>query len=253
MDLKSTWHRGVSGVDVDPIGVTNGYGLPGEINANIKIVKTDGFKGLRDISDHPAKSFIEYAVSEELVDAKRTGFHPNDYLVRQELADFLMLGGGIRQSNLAKGSQYNDVSNDFSAAINSVTQKGAALRNTQQNQAAVMQSDASLFSPQEPVSRSELAYSLMQSLALENQALSFEGDVTVVYGEQRITLKDQEAIPNELKGYVQLALDLGVMNAYYNISQNAYDLEPTVSASFNGDKLITRADYAVAITRLHKN
>lgn len=251
--LKAHGIGGVSGVDVDPAGLTNGYGLPSEITANIKIVKTDGYKGLRDISDHPAKSFIEYAVSEQLVDAKRTGFHPNDYLLRQELADFLMLGGGIRQSNLAKNSQFNDVSNDFTAAINSVTQKGAALRNTEQDQAAVMQSDASLFSPLEPVSRNELAYSLMQSLALEKQALSFEGDVTVVYGEQRIALADQEAIPSELKGYVQLALDLGVMNAYYNISQNAYDLEPTISASFNGDKLITRADYAVAITRLHKN
>jgi len=50
---------------------------------------------------------------------------------------------------------------------------------------------------------------------------------------------------------VQLALDLGLMNASFSIVQGPYALEPTVVASFNPGSFVTRAEYAVAASRYY--
>ncbi|MBA6390261.1 S8 family serine peptidase [Colwellia sp. BRX10-3] len=251
--LKANGIGGISGVALDPAGVTNGYAVPGDIAVSIKIIKTDGYTGLGDVENHPAKSFIEYAVSEELVDANANGFQPDEVLTRQVLADFLTLGAGIRQSNLATTSAFNDVSGQYAAAANAVNNKGAALRNTAQDQAPVMQSNGSSFNSEQSVDRNQLAYSLVQSLALQPLAESFSGEITAIFQDQRVVLADQAQIPAELKGYVQLALDLGILNAHFDIQQGPYDLEPTIIANFNGDNVVTRADYAVAATRFFNN
>ena len=251
--LKANGIGGISGVALDPAGVTNGYAVPGDIAVSIKIIKTDGYTGLGDVENHPAKSFIEYAVSEELVDANANGFEPDETLSRQDLADFLTLGAGIRQSNLATTIAFNDVSGKYSAAINAVNSQGAALRNTAQNQAPVLTGTASSFNPEQAVDRTQVAYSLVQSLALQPLAESFSGDITAIFQDQRVVLADQAQIPAEFKGYVQLALDLGILNAHFDIQQGPYDLEPTIIANFNGNNGVTRADYAVAATRFFNN
>jgi serine protease AprX len=253
--LSANGIGGISGVDADPTGMSNGYAVPGDIDVTVKIIKTDGYTGLDDIEDHPAKSFIEYAVSEELVDAKITGYKPNAILSRQDLADFLTLGAGIRQSNLATSNAFNDVDDEakLAAAINAVNSTGAALRNTKQMQAPVLLGTLTGFNPQGGVDRTQLAYSLVQSLALQPFAESFSGEITVVFQDQRIALADQGDILAEFKGYVQLALDLGILNAYFDIEQGAFDLEPTITANFNGTNIVSRGDYAVAITRFLNN
>lgn len=251
--LKANGIGGISGVTIDPAGVTNGAAAPGDIPVSIKLIKTDGYQGLDDVTSHPARPFIEYAVSEQLVDASKNGFRPNDYLLRQELADFLTLGAGVRQSNLATTSSYVDVNGQYKAAINAVTEQGSALRNRVQDHAPVMLSDNSYFGPEEKVNRNQLAYSLVQALALQSEAQSFNGEITAIYNDQRIALSDQQHIPVELQGYVQLALDLGILNAYFDVEQGPYDLEPTITARFNGSNSVTRADYAVAATRFFNN
>jgi subtilisin family serine protease len=253
--LSANGIGGLSGIDADPTGISNGYAVPGDIDVTVKIIKTDGYTGLDDIEDHPAKSFIEYAVSEELIDAKATGYQPNAILSRQDLADFLMLGAGIRQSNLATSNAFNDVDANakLAAAINAVNSTGAALRNTEQMQAPVLLGTLTGFNPQGAVDRTQLAYSLVQSLALQPLAESFSGEITVVFQDQRIALADQGDILAEFKGYVQLALDLGILNAYFDIEQGAFDLEPTITANFNGTNVVSRGDYAVAVTRFLNN
>ncbi|TWX72768.1 S8 family serine peptidase [Colwellia sp. C1TZA3] len=253
--LSANGIGGISGVEADPTGISNGYAVPGDIDVTIKIIKTDGYTGLADIEGHAAQAFIEYAVSEELVDANATGYQPNTILSRQDLADFLILGAGIRQSNLATTNAFNDVAVDakYAAAINAVNSTGAALRNTEQTQAPVLLGSLTDFNPQGAVDRTQLAYSLVQSLALQPLAESFSGDITVVFQDQRVALADQSAIATEFKGYVQLALDLGILNAYFAIEQGALDLEPTITANFNGTNVLSRGDYAVAVTRFLNN
>jgi serine protease AprX len=106
-----------------------------------------------------------------------------------------------------------------------------------------------VFKPSDTVTRAELAYSLVQTLGLEKEATAFSGDLTVQYNEQRIKIEDANQIPVELKGYVQLALDLNILNAKFTLTQGPYDLQPKVHATFSPTQKVTRGDYAVAVSR----
>jgi serine protease AprX len=249
--LSANGIGGLSGVDVDPTGISNGYAVPGDIDVTVKIIKTDGYTGLDDIKNQPTQSYIEYAVSKGLVDAKTDGYKPNQRLTREELADFLTLGAGIRQSNLATTNAFSDVDTDsrFAAAINAVNSTGAALRNTDQMQAPVMLGTSTGFNPKGDVNRTQLAYSLIQSLALQPSAEEFTGDIKVVFQNQEIVIADQDNISDELKGYVQLALDLGILTPYVHIEQGPFDLEPTFVANFKSNRAVSRGVFAVAVTR----
>lgn len=248
--LRANGIGGVSGVDVDPVNATNGYALPGEIDAVVKITRTDGFVGLNDVVGHPAQAFIEAAVSEQLVDALDDGFAPDEVISRSQMADYLTLGAGIRQSNAADSVQFIDVTSDASA-INAVTQSGSPLRDRAQVTDPVMTANGNMFNPNAGVSKLDVAYSLVQSLGLEELANSFSGDITAIFGADRVVLEDQAMIPQEFKGYVQLALDLGILNAQFSVEQGMFDLEPTIKAQFNPYNQMTRAGFAVAMTRLY--
>ncbi|WP_018624981.1 S8 family serine peptidase [Kangiella aquimarina] len=248
--LRANGIGGVSGVDVDPVNATNGYALPGEIDAVVKITRTDGFVGLNDVVGHPAQAFIEAAVSEQLVDALDDGFAPDVVISRSQMADYLTLGAGIRQSNAADSVQFIDVTIDTSA-INAVTQSGSPLRDRAQVTDPVMTANGNMFNPNAGVSKLDVAYSLVQSLGLEELANSFSGDITAIFGADRVVLEDQAMIPQEFKGYVQLALDLGILNAQFSVEQGMFDLEPTIKAQFNPYNQMTRAGFAVAMTRLY--
>jgi len=58
------------------------------------------------------------------------------------------------------------------------------------------------------------------------------------------------SIPAELRGYVQLALDAGLMNARFTLTQGTFDPQPVVHAYFHPGASVTRAEYAVAAGRL---
>lgn len=250
--IKANGIGGLSGVDVDPAGVTNGYALPGTIQTNVKLIKTDGFTGLDDVAGHTAQAFIEQAVSEQLMDATNKGFKPDRLLTRAEFADYLTLGAGIRQSNNAADATFNDVKASQAAVINAVTDTGSALRDRAQVQAPVMTASGSNFDPKGKVSKLNVAYSLVQSLGLEGVASSFDGNnLTAVYGEQRVVIADQDSVPAGLKDYVQHAIDLGILGVRFSVEQGPFDLEPTIVAHFEPAQLMSRADFAVAMTRFY--
>lgn len=114
-----------------------------------------------------------------------------------------------------------------------------------------MTANGNMFNPNAGVSKLDVAYSLVQSLGLEELANSFSGDITAIFGADRVVLEDQAMIPQEFKGYVQLALDLGILNAQFSVEQGMFDLEPTIKAQFNPYNQMTRAGFAVAMTRLY--
>src|SRR5690606_23109490 len=93
------------------------------------------------------------------------------------------------------------------------------------------------------------AFSLVQSLALQGEALAFEGPLTAFYDGRRIPVADAGSIPAALRGYVQLALDHGLINARFAVTQGPYDLEPTLHAYFDPTQSVTRAALAVAAGR----
>lgn len=243
----------VSGTALDPAGVTNGYSAPGYVDGSISILNSTGFTGLNDIGTDPARGAIQYAVSHRLVDGYADGnFHPSSVLKRSELAQYLVMGASARQSlPFSKIPSFNDVStaSPFYAYAESVIAKGAPLRDLTQKQSGLIGLVNGKFLPDNAVSRLQVAYSLVQALGLQNLALAYTGTLSVSYDGKRIPIEDVASIPTSLRGYVQGALDAGLLNARFTLTQGPYDTTPTIHAYFDPTKGVTRAAYAVAIGR----
>jgi serine protease AprX len=68
---------------------------------------------------------------------------------------------------------------------------------------------------------------------------------------KRIPIDDAAQIPVGLAGYVQVALDMNIINAFYTVTQGPYDLLPKLHATFKPLQKVKRADFAVIVTRTH--
>jgi serine protease AprX len=244
--------RGLKGSESNPIGVS----IPETVNGTLAFSKVTGFTGLNDISGHPAASAIQMGVKERLFDGLTNGnFNPDSYIDRKHLARYLVMGAEIRQSlPLDASGTFADVKSEDKAFVEAVTAKGSAFRDESHNQNAVVRGDETTgkFSPNASVNRADLAYSLVQAIGLQEEAHQFEGELTVQYKDERIAIEDDSAVPAELRGYVQLALDLNILNAQFSTEQGPYDLEPVIKASFNPEEKVTRGDFAVAMTRYYQ-
>ncbi|MBA3532753.1 MAG: S8 family serine peptidase [Ardenticatenales bacterium] len=243
--------RGMRGNVANPLGVA----LPETVNGTLTFKSTGSFTGLNDIAGHAAEAAIKVAVSERLVDGYRDGtFKPNNNLTRRELAQSLVMGAGVRQFLPLNGSRsFPDVSDADLSFIEAVAARGAALKDRVQQANGLMRPMADgKFYPGGSVNRAALAYSLVQSLALQSEAVARNSNaVTVLHNGQRIAIEDASQIPAELRGYVQLALDLNIMNAYFTVTQGPFDLQPTVHATFAPASRVTRGEFAVTIARFY--
>jgi serine protease AprX len=243
----------VSGTDVDPAGVTNGYAAPGTVTGSVSFLNSGGYTGLNDVASHPARQAIEFAVANRLVDGySDKQFRPDQYLKRSELARYLLMGTSVRQHlPFNHKPSFTDLATSDPAYpfAEAAVARGGALRDLAQQQDPVMGLVNGGFRPNDNVTRVSLAYSLVQSLALQDQARAFSGQLTAFYEGKRIPIDDVASIPASLRGYVQLALDQGLINARFTVKQGPYDLQPTLHASFDPAKLVTRAAYAVAAGR----
>ncbi|WP_339145516.1 MULTISPECIES: S8 family serine peptidase [unclassified Sutcliffiella] len=248
---QGTWKaeiRGLRGADLNPIGIA----LPETVQGTFAFTKIDGFSGLNDISGHPAETAIQQGVNERLFDGYKNGsFKPDAKLTRLELAKSLVMGAEIRQS-LPEQSNFGDVTGPELAFAEAVAAKGAAFRDQlHQNNGVMIAGQDGKFSPKGTVTKAELAYSLVQGLGLEKEALAHTGDIKVTYKDERVVLKDQGDIPENLRGYVQLALDLNLLNVSFSVTQGRYELKPKIEATFHANEEVTRGDFAVAFTRYY--
>jgi serine protease AprX len=243
----------VSGTALDPAHVTNGYSAPGQIDGTLSFLDSAGYTGLNDIANNPAKGAIEYAVAHRLVDGFSDGtFRPGQTLKRIELAQYLVMGVSARQQlPLNNAPSFTDVATTsaFYPYAQAAVSVGAPLRDLSQQQAGLMGVVGGKFYPADKVSRLTLAYAFVQALGLQNEAMNFTGTLSVSYNGQRIPIDDANAIPANLRGYAQGALDAGILNARFTLTQGPYDLTPTIHAYFDPAAWVTRAGYAVAAGR----
>lgn len=243
----------VSGVGLDPLGVSNGVGLPGTVTGQISFLRSGGYTGLNDIAGHAVRGAIEHAISQRLADGYSDGnFRPDQVLTRAELADFLTMGGSIRQQLPRPGdAAATDVGfrDPHFAAIAAVTTAGGVLRDLSHRQAPVLPLRAGAFLPTAAVTRLDLAGALVQALGLEANALGFSGPLTVQYEGRRLAIEDAASVPANQRGYVQLALDQGLLGARFWLTQGPLDPQPVVHAKFDPATPVTRAAYVVAIGR----
>ncbi len=238
-----TWILKVSGLE--------DVAFPEQVKGTLKMITAAGTSGLDDIAGHPAEASIKMAVNARLADGTGDGFKPDELLKRIDLADYLMMGGGIRQFLPVDGNLTLSDVKDKHLVAESVVAKGAALRDQEHKFNGIMLPlSPGKFSPKTKLNRAEIAYSLVQSLGFQEYALERNGQTPAVEWEgETYPLEDADDIPAGLEGYVSLALDLNLINAYYSVSQGDYDLEPTIHVNFQPLKDVTRADFAVIITR----
>jgi serine protease AprX len=241
--------RGLKGVAENPIGI----GLPEIVKGTLAFSKVSGYDGLSDIKGHAAEGAIQFGVNERLFDGYSNGtFKPDAALTRNDLAKYLVMGGEVRQA-LPTAPSFSDVAEADAPFVEAVVTKGAAFRDGKQVQKGVILPKVSgKFAPKDAVTRSELAYSLVQNLGLQAEAEELgTGDITVQYKDERVKIEDAGTIPAELRGYVQLALDLNILNAKFSVSQGPFDLKPKVTATFSPTEKVTRGEFAVAMTRFY--
>ncbi len=244
--MAGTWRVQVEGLR----GV---LAVPETVTGNISLLTPSGTTNLNDAVGHPAEAAIKMAVTNRLMDGLSNGFKPDQNLTRIQLAEYLMMGQGIRQFLPINGSfSFSDVSSSTDRLLTeAVSARGAALRDRFHVNNGVMLATASgTFSPNATVSRASLAYSLVQSLGFQQVAQGRNGKpVTVQVDGKSVAIDDAASIPAGLEGYVSVALELNLINAYYSVTQGPYDLQPVIRATFKPAQNVTRADYAVIVSR----
>lgn len=251
--IQGEWTVELRGLRGDASNPTMGAAFPETIPGYVKQFKILGATGLNDIAGSPAEVAIKLAVSERLVDGLSDGtYRPNDNLSRYDLARYMVMGSGVRQYLPFNGvNTFTDISSDQIPVVLSVTDRGAAIRDRFQVFNGVMiPTSPNTFDPSGTVNRTDLAYSMVQSLGLQSNALALNGtQLTVNYKGEDIAVDDASSIPAGMEGYVQLAIDLNLINVYFSLEQGPYDLEPTLHANFKPLDNVTRGDFAVIVTR----
>jgi serine protease AprX len=215
-----------------------------------------GTEGMNDVAGHSQQAAIENAVLERLMDGRSSSrFAPDAMMSRKELAKALVMGAAVRQHRslgnepepalIGVGSEYRNFAE-------SVVMPGAALKDAKQQFGPVMMAEGGHFRGDDAVRRAELAYSLVQVIGKTQTALDL-GDnhkITVNFNGETLTIADQDTIPANKRGYVQVALDEGLLGATYYVEQRPFDLQPTLVASFNPDDGISRAGYAIIANKI---
>lgn len=253
--LYSSGIGSVSGISVDPLGVTNGIGIPSTTDVNIRLLETSGYVGIDDVDGHPSQSYVEYVIANELMDATTDGFKPDDALTRAEFADVLTLSNSVRQSLAGNTSLFFDVEPALAGAVNAVTSKGAVLGDlTFSDSPLLLTGGSEHFGASDTVTKEAMAYSFIQALGLEESAQAFDTAETLVaiVFDQAVPVADSELITPEMRGYVQQALAMGLMQVQVEVEQGPFDLEPTLVAYFNPADEVTRGETAFVVTQVHQ-
>ena len=120
-----------------------------------------------------------------------------------------------------------------------------ALEYARQNQPRFWQPQ---FNPNGTVHRIEVAVALVKALGMDAEARAKAGsDVTATYNGTTVVVSDESQIPANLRGYVQIALDRGILNAYFTTQQGPNQFTPVLTASVKPNDPVTRSFLAYAL------
>jgi serine protease AprX len=151
------------------------------------------------------------------------------------------------------------VDGSTAAIAEAVTAKASTLRDWYTSESAfapdgLMSAVGSTFKPHGTTSRLDLAIALVRALGNDQEAKSKAGtNVTVNYSGQTIVVDDNLAIPLGLRGYVQIALDKGILQPRFSITQGPFDPVPVVHAVVEPTRPNTRAALAFALDNFRQH
>jgi serine protease AprX len=253
--------RGVRGLAAAPnVSLpTSGAAVPGPVDITVK-QQLFTLAPIPDIQGHPAQAQIEMVLKNRMMDTYSNGqFRPDYKITREDFARLLWLNTPVRQT-LGATSRFTDVTGELAALAEAVTARGSNLRDYYTDGLSgvaipdgLMSATGTTFNPNGNVKRIEIAVALIRTLGLDAEAKAKAGSlVTVTYNGQVITLSDNADIPSALRGYVQFALDKGILQATFTLEQGPFDFTPTLKARVNPNDLMTRAFMAYALDNFKK-
>ncbi len=241
--------RGVRGLAAVPDASlpTSGAAAPGPVE--IKITQQlFTLEPIGDIQGHAAQAQIETVLKNRQMDTFADGaFRPDANVTREDFARLLYLNTPLRQSPSAT-PKYTDVTEELAPIAEAVTANGSTLRDWSFQPAGMIAANGSTFNPTANVTRLETAVALVRALGLDAEAKAKAGTiVTASYNGQTLLLADNAEIPSSMRGYVQLALDKGLLQAFFNLEQGPFDFQPTMKARVKANDATTRAFMAYAL------
>jgi hypothetical protein len=150
--------------------------------------------------DASTRAGVYRLVYDRVMSADGGAFRPDDVLTRVELARALMLGARVPQY-IPNRASFTDIAvgSPESLFAESVRREG------------VLGVSGTTFVPTAPVNRLDAAVALVRALRLDKDARAKAG-TTVTSGGTALT--DNADIPSAMRGYVQIALDHGLLQAY---------------------------------------
>ncbi len=254
--------RGVRGLTAVPNFSlpTSGAAAPGPVDITIK-QQLFTLAPIPDIQGHPAQAQIETVLKSRMMDTFSNGqFRPDMNVLREDFARLLWLNTPLRQT-LGATPRFSDVSGELAALAEAVTARGSNLRDYYTDGLSgvavpdgLMSASGTSFNRKGTVKRIEIAVALIRALGLDVEAKASAGSaVTVNYNGQTIVLADNADIPSALRGYVQFALDKGILQATFTLEQGPYDFVPTLKARVNPNAPTTRAFMAYALDNFRKH
>lgn len=253
--------RGVRGLAAAPQASTptSGASSPGPVDINISYTKLVP-ASVGDIQGHPAEAEINFVLRWRMMDTFWDGtFRPDGPVIRKDLATILYMNTALRLS-LGGTPKFTDFDDSTTEAIaEAVTSKGSTLRDwyTAENTLAplgMMPINGPTFGPTVNTTRLELAVALVRALGLDAAAKAKAGtNVTVTYSGQTIVVDDNADIPPAMRGYVQLALDKGILQARFSMVQGPFNPFPVLHAAVKPNDLNTRAMTAFALDNFRQH
>lgn len=139
-------------------------------------------------------------VYDRIMSADGGAFRPDDNLTQMEMGRALMFGARVPQS-IPNQASFNDLAQGSPDALVAESLK----------REGVMGVGVTTFAPNSTVSRLNEAVALVRALRLDAQARALANS-NVTSGGQVVI--DNAQIPAALRGYVQIALDRGLMQAF---------------------------------------
>jgi serine protease AprX len=177
-------------------------------------------------------------VYDRVMSADGGAFRPETTLTRMEMARAVMLGSRVMQYIPANASFSDLVAGTPDSLIaESLKREG------------VMGLDGATFGPTAQVNRLEAAIALVRALRLDAQARSLANTIVRVNGQP---LTDNAQIPGQLRGYVQLAIDRGVLQAFpaqvIEVAPGQFQAVP--GPRFEPSRVVTRVEFIDPILKV---
>lgn len=164
-----------------------------------------------DIQTSAAQMDIVKALLARRIDAFADGnFHPDAAVTREDFARTLALNVALRQS-VAATARFSDISNDLAPIAEALTVSGSTLRDWNFAPLGLLSASGNTFNPTGTVNRLDLAVAFVRALGLDTEAKA-KANTPVMSGGQELI--DDDQIPPGLRGYVQIAIDRGMLEAF---------------------------------------